>query len=277
MADLLYQRLEAGIRPGAEDSVHLEAFPIADASLVDQDLEAAMEVMREVVNLGRNLREQHRIRVRQPLPLIKVAAGADLDPFLRDTLGQVVREELNVKAVEWVSDASDLVNISVKANFKVLGRRLGPKMKAVAGAIATLETDQIQALRDGETLILEGEDIALEHVLVVQEATGEGAVESSGDITVELDTRISESLKLEGLARELVSKVQAARKEAGLQVEDRIVLSLQTESVDLQSAIAAHSQMICGEVLATELAALDGTHSQVKAGGESVGIAVQRA
>ena len=150
-------------------------------------------------------------------------------------------------------------------------------MKAVAGAIAALSPDQIQAIRDGDTLVLEGEDISLEHVLVVQEATGEGAVETSGDITVELDTRISETLKLEGLARELVSKVQAARKEAGLEVEDRIVLSLQTESADLQSAIDAHSQMICGEVLATEMSQIDGVHNQVKAGGEPVGIAVQRA
>jgi isoleucyl-tRNA synthetase len=276
MADLLYQRLEVGIRSGAQDSVHLESFPLADPQLVDKDLEAAMEVMREVVNLGRNLREKHRIRVRQPLPLIKVATGTALNTALRDQLSAVVLEELNVKAIEWVADASALVQVSVKANFKVLGRKLGKRMKPVANAIAGVTEAEIQSLLDGETLILEGESIALEHVIVVQEATGEGAVETSGGITVELDTRVSEELKLEGLARELVSKVQAARKEAGLAVEDRIVLSLKTDSVDLQSAISAHKEMIAGEVLAASIAPIDGPHSIVKAGDQSVEIAVQR-
>ena len=276
MADLLYQRLEVGIRPGAQDSVHLESFPLADSQWVDKELEAAMEVMREVVNLGRNLREKHRIRVRQPLPLIKVATGTALNTVLRDKLSDVVLEELNVKNIEWVADASALVQVSVKANFKVLGRKLGKRMKPVANAIAGVTEAEIQSLLNGETLTLEGESIALEHVIVVQEATGEGAVETSGGITVELDTRVSEDLKLEGLARELVSKVQAARKEAGLAVEDRIVLSLKTDSVDLKAAISTHKEMIAGEVLAASIAPIDGPHSPVQAGDQAVEIAVQR-
>ena len=277
MADLLYQRLEAEKRTGAQDSVHLEAFPTADESVVNTDLEEAMAVMREVVNLGRSLREQHRIRVRQPLPLIKVATSQRLNPELRDTLSEVVQEELNVKDVEWVADATDLVQISVKANFKVLGRRLGPKMKPVANAISALSDEEIQSLRNGGLITIEGEEISLEHVIVVQESTGDGAIESSGDVTVELDTHITETLRLEGLARELVSKVQAARKDAGLEVEDRIVLSLQTESDAMKSAIEAHRTMICGEVLATTIASLNSTHSMVDAGGEKIGIAVEKA
>ena len=276
MAELLYQNLEYQKRDGALDSVHLEHFPNADDSLVNPDLEAAMDVMREVVNLGRNLREQHRIRVRQPLPMIKVACTAAIDEELRTTLSSVVKEELNVKAVTWMSDASELVSISVKANFKVLGRRLGPKMKAVAMAIAALDSTAIQSLRDGETLSIEGEDIALEHVLIVQEATGDGAIGTSGPITVELDTEISTPLRLEGLARELVSKIQAARKEAGLEVEDRIYLSISTDSPDMQSAIEAHGEMIRGEVLATAFKELDAEHQTINAGGETVAIAVAR-
>jgi isoleucyl-tRNA synthetase len=277
MADLLYQRLEVGIRTGAQDSVHLEAFPMPNERLVNKELEAAMEVMREVVNLGRNLREKHRIRVRQPLQLIKVATGTQLNTALRDELSHVVLEELNVKAIEWVADASALVTVSVKANFKVLGRKLGKRMKPVANAIAALGEPEIQALLDGQTLPIEGESIELEHVIIIQEATGEGAVETSGGVTVELDTRISEVLKLEGLARELVSKVQAARKEAGLAVEDRIVLSLKTDSQDLQVAIKTHQEMIAREVLATSFSKLDAPHSPVKAGDQAVEIAVQRA
>ncbi|MGB0638953.1 MAG: DUF5915 domain-containing protein, partial [Myxococcota bacterium] len=276
MAEILYQRLEAGKRTGAEDSVHLEAFPEADESLVDADLEAAMAVMRDVVTLGRNLREQNRIPVKQPLPGIKVAATAGSDG-IRHALTSVVQEELNVKTVTWVADPGELVNLSVKANFKVLGRMLGPKMKPVANAIGQLGASDIAALQAGETLTIEGESIALEHVMIVQESRGEGAVESSGDVTVELDTTITHELKLEGLAREIISKVQSARKDAGLEVEDRIVLSLRSDSADIQATIDAHGDLIAGEVLASELSSIDADHVQTKAGGEPIEIGLRKA
>jgi isoleucyl-tRNA synthetase len=276
MAEILYQRLEAGKRTGAEDSVHLEAFPEADESLVDADLEATMAVMRDVVTLGRNLREQNRIPVKQPLPGIKVAATAGSDG-IRQALTSVVQEELNVKTVTWVSDPGELVNLSVKANFKVLGRMLGPKMKPVANAIGQLGTADIAALQAGETLTIEGESIALEHVMIVQESRGEGAVESSGDVTLELDTTITHELKLEGLAREIISKVQSTRKDTGLEVEDRIVLSLRSDSADIKAAIEAHGALIAGEVLASEMSSLDSDHIQTKAGGEPIEIGLRKA
>ena len=273
MADILYQRLEAGKRNGAEDSVHLEAFPMADESLVNDDLEAVMAVMREVVTLGRNLREQNRIPVKQPLPGIKVAATGG-SAGMRAALTDVVQEELNVKTVSWIDDPTELVNLSVKANFKVLGRMLGPKMKPVANAIGQLGASDIAALQAGETLTIEGESIALEHVLIVQESHGEGAVASSGDVTVELDTHITHELKLEGLAREVISKVQNARKDAGLQVEDRIRLSLSSDSALLTEAISAHNELIAAEVLATEMGAVDANVVSTKAGGEPLQIAL---
>jgi isoleucyl-tRNA synthetase len=276
MAEILYQRLEAGKREGAEDSVHLEAFPMADEDLVDSDLEAMMAVMREVVTLGRNLREQHRIPVKQPLPGIKISApGGPKD--LRQALADVVSEELNLKSVCWIDDPSDLVTLSAKANFKVLGRLLGPKMKPVANAIAQLGAADISALQAGETLSIEGESISLAHVLVVSESQGNGAVAISGDITVALDTTISEALKLEGLARELISKVQHARKEAGLEVEDRIILSLRSESAPLNAAISAHGQLIAAEVLAVGFEALDIPHDATTAGSEPLEIGLKRA
>ena len=110
----------------------------------------------------------------------------------------------------------------------------------------------------------------------MQAAKGQGAIQSSPGVTVELDTTITEALKLEGLARELVSKIQTARKEAGLEVEDRIALSLRTESADLTAAIAAHSDLICAEVLATELGDIDVEHTQSDAGGEPVSFGLRR-
>ena len=146
-----------------------------------------------------------------------------------------------------------------------------------AGAIAQLDGAQLSALQAGETLIIEGEEIDASGVMIVQESTGDGAVQSNAGVTVELDTTITHALKLEGLAREIISKVQSARKDAGLEVEDRIQLSLRTESTDLTEAIAAHGDLIAGEVLATALVALDAEHTGVKAGGEALGIALQRA
>ena len=216
------------------------------------------------------------MRTRQKWTAIKVAATSS-DLGLRDTLTAVVQEELNVKEVRWVEDASELVSLSVRANFKVLGRMLGPKMKPVAAAIGQLGPADIARLQAGEALTIEGESIALEHVQIVQESKGEGAVASSGAVTVELDTTITHELKLEGLAREVVSKVQSARKEAGLEVEDRIVLSLKTESDDLTAAIAAHGKLIAAEVLATELKSLDVEHSTLKAGGEPLQIGLSLA
>ena len=235
-----------------------------------------MSVMRDVVTLGRNLREQHRIPVKQPLPGIKVAASAGSDG-IRQALTSVVQEELNVKTVTWVTDPGELVNLSVKANFKVLGRLLGPKMKPIAGAIGQLGAEDIAALQAGETLTIEGESIALEHVMIVQESRGDGAVASSGGLTVELDTTITHELKLEGLAREIISKVQSARKDAGLQVEDRIVLSLKTESTDITDAIQAHGELIAGEVLATSLTPLEISHLATTASGNVLEIGLRKA
>ena len=170
-----------------------------------------------------------------------------------------------------------LVSISAKANFKVLGRQFGKKMKVVASAIAQLDGSQINALQAGETLTIEGESIDANGVLIVQESTGDGAVQSNAGVTVELDTTITEALHLEGLARELVSKVQAARKDAGLEVEDRIRLSVRTESETMKAAIAAHGELICSEVLALELGAFDLEHQSTKAGTEAVEIGLAKA
>ena len=149
-------------------------------------------------------------------------------------------------------------------------------MKPVANAIGQLGAQDIATLQGGGTLTIENETIALEHVLIVQESKGDGAVASSGDVTVELDTTITHDLKLEGLAREVISKIQNARKDAGLEVEDRIRLSLRSLSVDLNDAIKAHSDLITAEVLATELCALDQEHTQTKAGGEPLEIALTK-
>jgi isoleucyl-tRNA synthetase len=276
MAELLYQRLEVGQREGALESVHLEPFPQGDPSQVDPELEEHMALCRTIVAQGRNLREQQKIRVRQPLPLLTVAIAGGVPGQLED-VAEIVRDELNVKAVVWKADATDLCSLSVKANFKTLGKRLGGKMKVVATGIAVLDGAALTTLQAGGSVEVEGEAIGPEDVLISQQPLEGNVVASEGRVTVALDTQITPELLLEGLAREVVSKVQAARKDAGLEVEDRIVLSLRPDSDLLRQAIARHEAMICGEVLAIALRDLDLPHADLDAAGEHLAMALQRA
>ena len=279
-AELLYQRLEVGQRDGALASVHLESFPRADAGKVDAGLEEAMAVARTLVGLGRNLREQHKIRVRQPLASLTVAYGGGTgfaQRFADPSLQAILRDELNVRALKLSEAEADLVDISAKANFKTLGKRLGARMKVVAAGMATLTAGQIRAIEAGELVEIEGEAIRPDDLLVQKTPRAGLVVATEGQVTVGLDTTVTPELRLEGLAREVVSKVQAARKEAGLQVEDRISLSLRPGSPELAEAIRAHARYICDEVLAVELTdSVEVDHTIVDAGGEGLGLALRK-
>ena len=279
MAELLYQRLEVGHRVGALDSVHLESFPEADPAVVNEDLEAGMAAVREVVNQGRGLREQQKLPIRQPLARMEIALSHHVPESLRcePELLAYAAEELNLKEIALVDDVGQLVQLKAKPNFKVLGRRLGKRMKVFAAAIAELSADDVRRVMDGESIVVEGELLESEAFIVVQEPVGEGAVASSGEVTVRLDTEISPALRGEYLARECISKVQQARKSAGLQVEDRIVLSLTTTVEELQLAIATHADWISAEVLATELRSLDVAHEPSAAAGLDFAIALRLA
>jgi isoleucyl-tRNA synthetase len=273
MAEMLYQRLEAGKRPGAQDSVHLERFPMGDRSVVDETLERQMAVVREAVTLGRNLREKHRLRVRQPLAELVLATPE----ALADDLLAVIGEELNIKVARRVGDAAELVSLKAKPNFKVLGRRLGKKMKVVAQGIQALDSAAVMAIRDGGTVEIEGEQIDASGILVVQEGGGDAATASTASLTVQLDTVVTPVLRREGLARELISKIQAERKGRGLEVEDRIVLSLRTDSAELLASIADHESLIHGETLTVERRGLEIEHTATLADTEAVEIALIKA
>ena len=165
---------------------------------------------------------------------------------------------MNLKKITWVDDVETLVTLGAKANFKVLGRRLGKMMKPVANAISALPSATVMELMNGGSTVIEGEVITENDIVVVQNAKTEGAIASTSQVTVVLDTTISPELHLEGLAREIVSKVQSARKDAGLEVEDRIILSLKPGSDELTQAIEAHHDLILAEVLGLRLDALPG-------------------
>ncbi len=262
LAERLYQALEV-TQPHAvqvpRESVHLESYPRPELGSIDFRLEAQMAIARRVVPLARNLREQHKIRVRQPLPLLTILQPADLPAWTdaeRDTIDAIIRDELNVKAVAWTVDHAALVTFTAKPNFKVLGQRLGARMKEVAAEASALSPAQIAALRDGGTLTLAGETLSASDFAFASQPRPGAIVATEGNLTVALDTAISVELRSEGLAREVVSKIQNARKDAGLAVEDRIALGIWAGET-LRAAIDAHRSYVTAETLATSLDYLD--------------------
>ena len=279
MADEVYENLD-----GAERSVHLCDFPDAAAAAAggrDERLEVDMAVARETVRLGLAARGQARLKVRQPLrEAVIVAAGREREAIER--LDELVRDELNVKALRYVSAADELGRYEVKPNYRALGPRFGRQMPHVAAAVAALDPAHVAgALREerpvgisieGREHQLAGDDLQLAMTPL------EGyQLEREGSHAVALDLSLDDELRREGLAREVVHAVQAARKHAGLAVEDRIALRLAGDG-DLLDAARAHEDYVTGETLATAIAYEgDGEGEPATIEGRELRIAVERA
>lgn len=240
----------------AADSVHLTDFPEPDLALRDEELERAMAVARGAVELGRAARAQAKVKLRQPLAeAVVVAAGDERKAIGR--FEKLIADELNVKSIRYVTDADELARVELKPNFKTLGPRLGKKMPLAKEAIAALDAVAATArFRDGQTVGLNvgGDEIELtaDDVQIVLSPPEGYQLEREGTHAVALDLTITDQLRREGLAREVVHAVQNARKDAGLAVEDRIVLRLGGDD-DLLAAARAHRDYIGRETLATTL------------------------
>jgi isoleucyl-tRNA synthetase len=254
----IYQGLVATHDPAAPGSLHLADYPAADQSLIDPELEASMAAVRSVVTMGRGLRKKMELRVRQPLRRVTVVSR---DPAVRDAVAShhaLIAEELNVKDVVVERDESPLVELSAKADFKRLGPRLGDRTKAVAAAIASLDHADVAALLDGGTAVLAGEEIGAEDIVVGREPH-EGTVVTASDVaTVALDTEVTDGLLVEGVARELVNRIQSMRRDLGLAVTDRISVTWASDDPVIADAFDTHGELIAGEVLATAVTHGDG-------------------
>lgn len=242
IAEEIYRNLKGKSDP---DSVHLCDFPTANAAARDLDLERRMADVQAAVELGRRLRADNDLKVRQPLSALKLAGGdvAGLESLIED--------ELNVKKVEFVADETELCNVSYKANFKTLGKKCGPKMKAVAAAIASMGNGEL-GTGNGWTKEIEGVEISADDVLVTRSPKEGLVVASEGSVVVGLETALTPELVAEGLAREFVSHVQSMRKEADFEVTQRIALTVEADD-EMRSALEAHSQYVKGETLALSL------------------------
>ena len=236
-------------------SAHLQSFPEGEADRIDRALEDEMAAVRSLVSLGRAAREEVKIRVRQPLSRLFAVVPGDLE-IRPDVLG-LLREELNVKEVDFLESAEGLVTLVARPNFKALGPRFQKDSELAAAAIRGLSPAALGAHRSGEPVSIEvgGRTVHLESedFDVVEESKGALVVRSEGGYTAGLDPVLDDDLRAEGRARELVNRIQRLRKEGGLDITDRIRLAIHGPD-EIRSAADDHRDFICGETLAIQLA-----------------------
>jgi len=252
LTELVHQKLVVAVYDSAPKSVHFCDYPQPATELIDADLESAFELARRAVSLGRKIREEQRIKVRQPLAELTLVHR---DEKVRNLAGKVialVADELNVKRVALSADEGQFATVTVKPNFKTLGKRCGKKLGPIGARLAKLSHLEIAALEAGEPLKIEDEQIRLEDVLLQRTPRPGSAVASDGELTVALDVSLTPSLIGEGHARELVSQLQNARKSAGFEVSDRISVRWSCNDAEVREALLLHQKEIAEDVLATE-------------------------
>jgi isoleucyl-tRNA synthetase len=279
LADEIHRNLSG---EDAAPSVHLRDFPEVDQALADPDLEQGMEAVRLTVELGRAARAQAKAKVRQPLRRAVIVAN-DAERAAIEARAALVTAELNVKELDFVSDESELVSYSAKPNYRALGPRFGKNMPQVAAAVEALDAAHVAAVlaEGGEIGInIDGTDHSLttEDVTLALQPLDGYEVEAEAGHAVALQLELDDELRREGLAREIVHAVQIARKDAGLDITDRIALTL-TGDQDLLAAARAHQDYLAKEVLATTVS-YDGTganRAEAKIDGRDLKIGVSRA
>ena len=278
MTEDIYRNLVCSIDPSAPESVHLCDFPEVDEAHIDSQLEADMEVVLEAVVIGRACRNTANIKNRQPIGKMYIKAGKELSDFYVD----IIRDELNVKEAELTDDVSKLTTYSFKPQLKTLGRRFGKKINDVRQILAEIDGQAAMAeLNEKGTLTIQvdGQDEALEKEdLLIEAAQMEGYVsDSDHGITVVLDTNLTPELLEEGFVREIISKIQTMRKDAGFEVMDHIRVSMQ-DNDKVQQVIGSNEAQIKSEVLADEVA-YDGAKGFTKEwsiNGEKVTLGVEK-
>ena len=270
ISDEMYQNLTG------EESVHLAFFPKADESLIDTKVEERMDLVRDLVGLGRGTREKERIKVRQPLNEIMV--DGKYEDIISD-LTPLIMEELNIKNVVFESKLDEYMNYSLKPNFKVAGPMLGKNIKAFGGALAKADAAETVAALEAEgkiTLELNGEAVEVTKDMVDVKITAkEGfAVAMENNIFTILDTTITPELACEGLARELVSKVQQLRKQNNFEMMDNIRIYIEADD-DVAAAVESYKDYIMKETLAVAVENREGLDT-ADLNGHKTGIAVEK-
>lgn len=254
--DQLFSDLNAVTKRHAVNSVHLADFPAVNTAMINNDLEAQMEIAQRVSSLVLGLRKKERLRVRQPLQKIMVPAlSADFAKNIQH-ISELILSEVNVKELELLEEGNGMLVKSIKPNFKTIGPKYGKQMKSIATIVAGFTQDDIASIEstntwsgevDGTPIKLDGSDFEI----IAQDIPG-WLVSSENGITVALDITLTEELRQEGIARELINRVQNLRKDSGLEVTDKINLFVEC-SAEMQQAIQANQSYVCNEVLASTI------------------------
>ncbi|TYB78895.1 isoleucine--tRNA ligase [Bizionia myxarmorum] len=250
--DRLYLDLNAVTKKEAFESVHLAEFPIFDARFVDKTLERKMEAAQTISSLVLSLRAKEKIKVRQPLQKIMIPVDSEAQKEEILAVADLIKHEVNIKEIEILEDASEILVKHIKPNFKTLGPRFGKDMKLIANAIQDFDAAHIKKIeQNGEIDVdINGKSITLERAdveITSQDIEG-WLVANEGSLTVALDVTISEDLRNEGIARELVNRIQNLRKDSGFEITDRIIVSIQKHA-DIVDAIENYLAYIKVETL----------------------------
>lgn len=256
--DALYQDLIAPTEIESFESVHLSVFPVYDASYVDKNLESKMEKAQTISSLVLSLRKKEMIKVRQPLQKIMIPIADAKQRVEIEAVSDLIKAEVNVKEIVLLDDALAILVKQIKPNFKVLGPRFGKDMGAIAQEIMTFSQEQIASLEKVGVITLSVQDKTVQLTLAETEITSQDIpgwlVAHSGMLTVALDVTLTDDLRKEGLARELVNRIQNMRKESGFEVTDKIKIQVQQQQNSLlEQAINSNEMYIKTETLTEEL------------------------
>ncbi|MGY3792261.1 isoleucine--tRNA ligase [Aquimarina sp. 433] len=250
--DRLYKDLVANCAQESFESVHLSNFPTFDANYVDKALEHKMQKAQSICSLVLSLRQKEKIKVRQPLQRIMIPVLNDADKAEINDIAGLIKSEVNVKQIELLDDASGILVKQIKPNFKNLGPRFGKDMKLIASKIQSFDQEAIKILEQTGSFDLEINDkiitLGTDDVEISSQDIEGWLVANSGSLTVALDITITPELKKEGIARELVNRIQNIRKDSGLEVTDRIEIIIK-ENKSIQEAVATNETYIKNETL----------------------------
>ena len=261
-ADRLWRDLTAVAQPGAAVSVHLADYPVCDDVLVDKELETRMELAQKLTSMVLALRKRDdvKINVRKPLQKILIPVTAELRSHL-EPVKDLVRDQVNVKEIEFVEGATDVLVKKVKCNFKILGKKFGPLMKGVAAAVQGMSQEDVAALeRNGSfTFDINGTPATVDttEVEIYSEDIPGWVVANEGTLTVALDIQLTDELRREGIARELKKRIQDSRKQNGLEITDRIRVRLNSNP-ETDAAIREFDEWIRSQVLADSIELVPG-------------------
>ena len=254
--DRLYKDLTGTTKKETFESVHLAHFPIYDASLVDKALESKMEKAQTISSLVLSIRQKEKIKVRQPLQKVMIPILDQRQRQEIEAVSDLIKSEVNVKEIELLDDASGILIKRIKPNFKVLGPKYGKDMKLIAKAVGEFEQEDIQKIEQEGEISIEIENkfinLQLQDVDISSQDIEGWLVASSGALTVALDVTIDDALRKEGIARELVNRIQNIRKESGFEVTDKIDIKILKDGL-VETAVKSNLNYIKTETLTAEL------------------------